>query len=213
MPLLLERWDFQQTQIPRQGQHILAQQPGELIIVYQAYKPSIAQWSVQHQQLGGADFSYRRMSWIKPNFLWMMFRCGWASKENQERVLAFWLAKKDFETILEAAVHTSFDASSYATHADWKAELDRKPVRLQWDPDHDPFGKPCARRAVQLGLKDELLEQFGKQFVQRIEDVTELVHAQKSALDAGGTSALQVPAERVFAPASAALCKRINLDH
>jgi len=24
-----------------------------------------------------------RMTWIKPNFLWMMYRSGWASKKNQ----------------------------------------------------------------------------------------------------------------------------------
>ncbi|MFT5999906.1 MAG: hypothetical protein ACI81P_002365 [Neolewinella sp.] len=39
-----------------------------------------------HQQLGGPAFSYQRMSWIKPNFLWMMYRCGWAKKQDQERL-------------------------------------------------------------------------------------------------------------------------------
>ena len=30
-------------------------------------------------------------------------------------------------------------------------------VRLQWDPDHDPHGRPLARRALQLGLRGEAL--------------------------------------------------------
>ncbi len=38
-----------------------------------------------------------RMTWIKPNFLWMMYRSGWAVKKNQERILAIKLTKKGFE--------------------------------------------------------------------------------------------------------------------
>ncbi|MBQ1688320.1 MAG: DUF4291 family protein [Lachnospiraceae bacterium] len=29
----------------------------------------------------GSHFSMNRMSWIKPSFLWMMYRCGWGTKE------------------------------------------------------------------------------------------------------------------------------------
>jgi len=29
------------------------------------------------------------MSWIKPNFLWMMYRCGWGTKEGQQVTLGF----------------------------------------------------------------------------------------------------------------------------
>ncbi|WP_425365083.1 DUF4291 family protein [Eubacterium ruminantium] len=28
----------------------------------------------------GSHFSMNRMSWIKPSFLWMMYRCGWCGK-------------------------------------------------------------------------------------------------------------------------------------
>lgn len=57
----VERW-------PRAGRHVLAQFDDDAVIVYQAYRPSIARWAVQHQQLGGPEFSLGRMSWIKPNF-------------------------------------------------------------------------------------------------------------------------------------------------
>ena len=46
----------------------------------------------------------RGMSWIKPNFLWMMFRCGWATKVNQERVLAIHLRRPFFESLLAEAI-------------------------------------------------------------------------------------------------------------
>ena len=101
-------------QLPREGQHIVAHQQGGQLVVYQAYKPSIARYAVDHQQLGGPEFSYNRMSWIKPNFLWMMYRCGWASKENQERVLALWLDRAAFEGILGEAAFSTFAPSMVA---------------------------------------------------------------------------------------------------
>lgn len=69
--------------LPKTGQHILGHQDEKLFVVYQAYKNSIADFAVKNQYLGGTDYSYTRMSWIKPNFLWMMYRCGWAEKETR----------------------------------------------------------------------------------------------------------------------------------
>jgi hypothetical protein len=97
MKILTETYPNAVLALPDVGQHIIAHQTETQLVVYQAYKPAIADFAVQNQYLGGAAFNYGRMSWIKPNFLWMMYRCGWASKENQERVLAFWLDKAAFE--------------------------------------------------------------------------------------------------------------------
>jgi len=58
---------------PNSGKHILAQFNSDSVIVYQAYKPSIGHFAAEHQYFGG-EFSFTRMSWIKPNFLWMMYR-------------------------------------------------------------------------------------------------------------------------------------------
>jgi len=59
----------------------------DTIRVYQAYRRDIA-----HAALNAgtfvAPFSMTRMTWIKPSFNWMMYRCGHASKEDQEVVLA-----------------------------------------------------------------------------------------------------------------------------
>ena len=53
------------------------------------------------------------MSWIKPNFLWMMYRCGWATKEGQEVVLALWLRRAGFNELLASAVPSSHDPHRY----------------------------------------------------------------------------------------------------
>ena len=83
----------QQARWPNSGRHILAQYDAESVVVYQAYRDDIADWAVQHQAFGG-PWSFTRMSWIKPNFLWMMYRSGWATKPGQERVLAVWLDRE-----------------------------------------------------------------------------------------------------------------------
>jgi Domain of unknown function (DUF4291) len=71
--LPLQRYLEQVPLWPRDGRHILAHFDAETIVVYQAYRPSIGRWAVEHGQLGGPEFGYGRMSWVKPNFLWMMY--------------------------------------------------------------------------------------------------------------------------------------------
>jgi hypothetical protein len=211
MTISTELYSASRQFLPVDGQHIVAHQSETQVVVYQAYNPVIAQFAVENQYLGGASFSYGRMSWIKPNFLWMMYRCGWASKENQERVLALWLAKSDFERILSEAVFSTFTAGRYESADVWKQELATKNVRLQWDPDHSPYGDKLTRRALQLGLKNDTLEQFGKQQVTRIEDITEFVRQQKAHVDNRQLAQLHVPLERVYTPNNEALVQKIGI--
>jgi hypothetical protein len=46
------------------------------IVVYQAYRPQIGRFAAPRGSFGGSHFSLGLMSWIKPNFLWMMYRSG-----------------------------------------------------------------------------------------------------------------------------------------
>ena len=57
------------------------------ITVYQAYAPEIGLPAAQEGRFPTA-WKRDRMTWIKPSFLWMMYRCGWGAKEGQETVLA-----------------------------------------------------------------------------------------------------------------------------
>ena len=81
----------------------LAQFDEKTVIVYQAYCEAIGRYAIEHGQFGG-DFSFGRMSWIKPNFLWMMYRSGWGTKENQEVTLALRVSRQFFDSILAAAI-------------------------------------------------------------------------------------------------------------
>ena len=90
--------------------------------------------------------------------------------------------------------------------------MNSKEVRLQWDPDHDPYGHKEERRAIQLGLKGQILEEFGKRYIKHIEDVTEFVAQQKYLLDDGRVDELLVPVETIFKPSDKSLYDRIGID-
>jgi hypothetical protein len=195
--LVLENYETQNARWPTSGRHVLAQYDDETVVVYQAYRPSIGRFAAEHGYFGG-EFSLGRMSWIKPNFLWMMYRCGWATKEGQEVVLAVSLARAAFDAILAQAVPSSFVEAYYRDREAWQAAVASSNVRLQWDPDHGPNGNPVERRAVQLGLRGGVLAKYAREWIREIEDITPFVRAQHEILKRDGRSALITPAERVY---------------
>lgn len=194
---------------PGSGRHILAQFDQETIVVYQAYGPVIADGACREQRLS-EGFSLSRMSWIKPNFLWMMYRSGWATKPGQERVLAIRLPRAFFDGVLARAVASSHDPGRHATRDEWARALKQSEVRLQWDPDHDPSGAPVTRRALQLGLRGAVLAEYVGEGAGRITDVTELVVEQRSRARAP-FEGLETPLEREYIPDDPAAREAIGL--
>lgn len=116
---------------------IRATYDAETITVYQAYSPAIADPAVAAGTFV-PPFSLTRMTWIKPSFLWMMYRCGWASKSGQERVLAIRITRGGFESALSQACLSHFNRDHHADHDAWRDALRRSPVRIQWDPEAPP---------------------------------------------------------------------------
>lgn len=200
-----------QTEIwPTSGRHILAHFDADSIWVYQAFAPAIADFAVENQRFGG-DFSFARMSWIKPSFLWMNYRSGWNCKAGQEKTLAVRLTLGFWEEILLAAVPSSFVPQLYENCDGWKRDLARSDVRLQWDPDHGPRGEKLARRAIQLGLRGEFLRRYAIEPLE-IWDATDLVLAGRAHLENGELEQLETPIERVFAPRNPETVRRLGLD-
>ena len=124
-----------------QERKIYAKFDDKTIRVYQAYNNKIADEAIK---LGtfGEHFSLTRMTWIKPSFLWMMYRCGWAEKENQERVLAIDIKREAFDEIVKNSVISSYKTNLGITEDEWKEEVKNSLVRCQWDPERDIYGKP-----------------------------------------------------------------------
>jgi len=126
----LKKYKEQLQDWPQQGHHIMAQYDDEKIIVYQSYRKEIGEFAVKNQYFGGA-FSLERMTWIKPNFLWMMYRNGWGTKEGQEYVLAIHLKMEAFKKYLENAVYSSYSSRLEISGEEWKHQVKESSVRLQ----------------------------------------------------------------------------------
>lgn len=199
MALITESYIDQVKVWPREGRHILAQFDEETILVYQAYRPAIARFAVENGRFGG-EFSYSRMSWVKPNFLWMMYRSGWGTKEGQEVTLGLRIRRAFFDLILAEAVPSSWDPDQLASREEWSRAVERSSVRLQWDPDHDPSGAKMERRAIQLGLRGEVLEAFGQREIVEVLDLSDFVAEQRARLESSGETALVTPRERIYRP-------------
>jgi hypothetical protein len=211
MNLKTEPYLEQRQHWPTSGRHILAQFDDESVLVYQAYRPEIGRFAAKNGYFGGA-FSLDRMSWIKPNFLWMMFRSGWGSKEGQEVTLAVWLKRSAFDAILKEAVHSTFMPELYASQSEWKQAVARSYVRLQWDPDHDPSGAKVERRAIQLGLRGDTLARYARDWITCIEDVSAFVEQQRGHARPGAYDQLLVPREEVYPIADSEVAARLGVD-
>ncbi|MFN7610323.1 MAG: DUF4291 family protein, partial [bacterium] len=80
------------------------------IRVYQAYSDAIADSALAHGTFVSPPFKMDRMTWIKPSFLWMMYRAGWGLQDaGQKRILAIDITREGFEWAL---------AHSCLSHAD-----------------------------------------------------------------------------------------------
>jgi len=196
---------------PKAGRHILAQFDEETVVVYQAYRESIGRFAVEHGYFGG-EFSYSRMSWIKPNFLWMMYRSGWGTKTDQEVTLALRIRRVFFDEVLAAAVPSSWDRERFASERDWARAGAGSSIRLQWDPDHHPSGAELERRAIQLGLRGDVLEAFATRELLEVIDLSLFVAEQRVALVVGGVDRLIMPRERVYRPVDPAIDLRLRLE-
>ncbi len=209
MPLELQLYHEQLEIWPPLGRHILAQFDDDSVVVYQAYNERIGHFAAQNGHFGD-DFSFNRMSWIKPNFLWMAYRSGWGQKPNQTCVLAIRIKRALWEEILSLGVPSSFVPELFESEREWKREVAKSEVRLQWDPDHLPRGQKAGRRAVQLGLRGETLRRFATSPIS-IEDISSWVREQHQIVESDDWSALQLPRERVYPVGDSETARRLGL--
>ncbi len=183
----------------------------ETVRVYQAYRNEIADEALK---LGtfGSHFKKTRMTWIKPSFLWMMYRAGWAEKEGQERVLAINITKEGFLTILKNSVLSHYDRKVYEKAEEWEQDKRNFSGRCQWDPERNIFGSPLEFRAIQLGLKDEMVESYIKKWIVNIEDITPMIRKLKKMRDEGEDIREYLPVEKELRIEDTEIIKRLRID-
>ena len=172
--------------------------------VYQAFRDEIAEEAVQ---LGtfGSHFGLNRMTWIKPSFLWMMYRSGWAEKPGQENVLAIDIKREAFDYLLENAVLSTYRSNSGITQEEWKTRIRQSDIRCQWDPERDPRGRPLRWRSVQIGIQGEVVrEHYLKDWILHIENITGYVRQLKRQLDGSEDISGLLPPEKIYPMTQAA---------
>ena len=177
--------------------NIYAVYDNKTIRVYQAYNNEIAGEALKLGKFGN-KFSLNRMTWIKPSFLWMMYRSGWASKQGQERILAIDLKREGFDEIVRNAVLSSFREVSDLSKEEWKEKLENSEVRCQWDPDRDIYGNPIGRRAIQLGINGETVRKYINDRIVNITDITDKVVEMRNSIQNGTFSESVLPQEKKY---------------
>ena len=157
----------------------------DTITVYQAYRSEIADAALAAGTFV-APFKRDRMTWIKPSFLWMMHRSGWATKPGQERILAVRISRDGFEWALR--------------HASLSHEATTGQVRVQWDPERSLQLERLGHRAIQIGLGGEAVGRYVNEWIEGISDVTPLAHEIHELVAAGelDTAHGRLPQERPY---------------
>jgi len=181
---------------------------GATLVVYQAYSDQIADAALAARTFV-LPFKLDRMTWIKPSFLWMMYRCGWATKPGQERVLAIRISREGFEEALGGACLSHFDPDVYASHEQWRTLLSQSPVRVQWDPERRPDLTPLPWRSFQVGLRGPAARSYVDEWITEISDITPLVRELRH--DTARTTAVTAR-ERPY-PLAQPIAERIGVSH
>lgn len=180
------------------------------VTVYQAYAPRLGLPAARDGRFP-ADWKRGRMTWIKPSFLWMMYRCGWGRKADQETVLAVEITREGFEWALRRACLSHYKPGVHADRDAWRRELAAAPARVQWDPERDLHLRPLEHRSLQLGLAGEASTRYADEWIVSITDATptaRAVHDLVARGDLEGAAAL-LPPERPY-PEAPGLLDRLR---
>ncbi|MGW9426689.1 DUF4291 domain-containing protein [Streptomyces decoyicus] len=169
------------------------------VTVYQAYSPALGVPAARDGRFPAA-WKRERMTWIKPSFLWMMYRCGWGAKADQETVLAVEIDRGGFDWALRNACLSHHDPDEHPDRGAWQRQLKGTPARVQWDPERDLRLQALPYRSLQLGLAGEASRRYADEWTVAITDVTPLaheIHARVRAGDIAAAAAL-LPEERPY---------------
>lgn len=168
------------------------------IRVYQAYCDEIADPALQSQTFV-SPFGRSRMTWIKPSFLWMMYRAGCGFKDpNQRRILSIDITHEGFAWALNHSCGSK--PPSHLNKQEWKNLKENTPVRIQWDPERDSKHNALDYRSIQIGLSGEAVERYVDDWIQGISEVTDLAHEIFDLVgkDKLAEAAKLCPSERVY---------------
>lgn len=183
------------------------------ITIYQAYNETIANSALKAQTFISPPFKKDRMTWIKPSFLWMMYRSGWATKKDQEVILSIKIKRTGFEWALNNSCLTRYNEEIYGNYENWQLALTRSPVRVQWDPEKTISFENLPYKSIQIGLSGLAINEYLSDWIVEIVDITKecsLIHDMIINKKESQITSL-LPNEKIY-PLPNFLSKRINSD-
>lgn len=154
------------------------------IVVYQAYRPAIADAALEAGRFV-APFSFGRMTWIKPSFLWLMERSNWARKSGQERILAIRIKRSGWDLALSEAVLTCFEPRTHGSIDQWREKFDEAHVHVQWDPERSIHGKKLEHRSIQVGIGRQVISEYVEDWIIELTDLTPLANKIRRLCEEG----------------------------
>ncbi|MGV9316384.1 DUF4291 domain-containing protein [Streptomyces sp. NPDC003691] len=172
------------------------------VVVYQAYAPAVADAALKAGHFT-APFSFTRMTWIKPSFLWLMHRSNWARKTGQTRILAVRITRAGWEEALTRGVLTTGDPDALAGAA----------VHVQWDPERSLRGAALNHYSIQVGVGRGLIRTYAGDWVTGITDITAQARRIGDLVAAGRAEQARrlLPPERPY-PLPAAVGRHLGVD-
>jgi len=196
--------------------------------VYQAYSSTIAVPAVREQKLDASPaFKVGRMTWVKPSFLWCMYRSGWSYKDaNQERILAIEMSREGLGQLVRCSVgamgrdrpgagagagrtkvgvdgkvetetETETGTGTGIGKEKEKEEKEKANVRFQWDPERDVRLGRLPHRSLQLGISSGMVQRWIDEWIVRIEDVTEDVRRLHALIENEGDEGVRKVVEEL----------------
>ncbi|WP_298417559.1 DUF4291 domain-containing protein [uncultured Kordia sp.] len=193
-------------------QQIRAHFDGKTITVYQAYNKKIAVPAIKNNRFE-APFSFNRMTWIKPSFLWLMERSNYGTKSNQEYIVGIKLKREAWEHLLTIGVLTHPDLNIYKSASQWQEQFDTAKVHIQWDPERTLKGGKLEIRSIQVGISRFLINDFNEKWIERIDDYTPVVKKINQLRKAGKYKEAKrlLPSEKIY-PIPAEIGQKIGIQ-
>lgn len=182
------------------------------ITVYQAYSPQIALPALKAKRFV-PPFSFGRMTWIKPSFLWLMERSNWAQKAGQEHILAVTITRTGWDEALSLGVLTSYEPRVHNSMDKWRDNFETARVHIQWDPERSIRGARLDSGSIQVGLSRFVIEKFVNEWIVDIADITPLVRKIHGLVQNGHVDKVKklLPPERLY-PVDANVAQRLNMQ-
>ncbi len=180
------------------------------IRIYQAYNEKIAKEAVMLNTFG-ESFNLNRMTWIKPSFLWMMYRSNWGLKKDQDHILAVDILRQGFDEYLSHAILTTDESKIFSSHYEWNQAFVNSEVYCQWDPDRDIWGKAIGRTAIQIGIRGQAVKDYLNKWINKVSDITSDIIKLRAQVINGCLKKELLPKEKVY-PVSNIIRKKLNMD-